>query len=72
MKNGFVLSEHQDSNELLSLDAGTPIAVQVDSGWWAYVSEGGGKVSPVGTVSFGDQTQALKAARDALAATQLS
>lgn len=72
MKNGVVLSEHQDCNELLNLDAGTPIAVQVDACWWVYVSEGGGKVSPIGTVSFGDEVQALKAGRDALATSHQS
>ncbi|MDG1580967.1 hypothetical protein [Pseudomonas sp. GOM6] len=64
MKNGVVLSEHQDSKELLDLDAGTPIAVNVDGCWWAYVSDGAGNVSPVGEVSYSDHEQALQAARD--------
>lgn len=63
MSNGVVLTEHQSSTELMKLEAGTPIAVQVDGLWWSYISAGAGNVTPVGKVSFDDQQQALQAAR---------
>ncbi|MGG2621637.1 hypothetical protein [Pseudomonas aeruginosa] len=64
MSNGVVLTEDQSSSELMKLAAGTPIAVQVDGLWWAYVSAGEGNVTPVGKTSFNDQESALQAARD--------
>jgi hypothetical protein len=67
MKNGVVLYENQSVSELQKLEEGTPMAVQFEGRWWAYVSAGSDKVTPVGRSSFDDQEQALQAAREASA-----
>lgn len=70
MSNGVVLTENQSSSELMKLAAGTPIAVQVDGLWWAYISAGEGNVTPVGKTSSDEQDKALQAARDHATAQQ--
>lgn len=64
MNTGVVLTEHQSVSELMGLDAGTPIAVQVDGHWWAYISDGKDMVTPAGKESFDEPEKALQAARE--------
>lgn len=49
--DGVTLALGEDVSKLNGLVAGTPVAVQIEDGWWAYRATGGDMLTPVGDAS---------------------